>query len=760
VSAALAVPLPAVPSWLAQAPSEPAPSVAPDPDQAERFARFLFSGLEGCGGFVHFRAIEEPPPSGRKPAIDERWEPIDAALPRAFGDYVVECAKRGLAAFAIPAIMEYGKGGRDGLIASVALVVDIDTGDVAQKLARLAESLGTPSLVLLSGGTVKENGQSKAHVYYRLTEPVPGDQSEGLESLRRRVAVWLKADEKVGRNLVQILRVPGSVHRKDHTAPSACRIVSEDPAARHELAALVRAFGSVGADAPTAPNSNILDFNSVKPRATTADDLRDGWIETEGKSGVTRWDAFTSVAGKEIADAWAGRKSIEEAQSYMHGWVQSRVERPEDWSAERIDREFDGILRRHIQNHGPLPPATPAPAVLPVAASDGWSIKAWRIDRFAEPAPERRWLVDGLIPAGTAGMLAAVGDAGKSMLALNLALAIGAAPQPTWCSVTGRWLGAADFFGCPVVGRGAVVMLTAEDDKDEVHRRVQTLDASGRRRNNPPVYVVPMQSTGGPRTLLTAGRSGPEPTPFWHTLRGQLLEIAGEPGGLALVVIDPLSIFGGVNLDNDNQAGALLMALFGMLATETGATVMAVHHFSKTMTPESLGEARKAIRGASALVDNARWAVAVWEPAEKVANGVLAALDRRTKVKQEGLVYQGGLVKGNAPGAKIIRTLVRDPATGLLVDRTDAIRAAAPKREDLDATVLAALLAELMENERLAFGISRRGAWGVLEPVMLRRKVEINENQLGECLRRLMEKGHLVEVERRGGHPVFAPKVA
>lgn len=72
------------------------------------------------------------------------------------------------------------------------------------------------------------------------------------------------------------------------------------------------------------------------------------------------------------------------------------------------------------------------------------------------PVPEREWLVDGLIPDHTVTMLSGDGGTGKSLLALQLACA---------AATGGWWIGRR-------VKAGRAIYLSAEDDEDELHRRL------------------------------------------------------------------------------------------------------------------------------------------------------------------------------------------------------------------------------------------------------------------------------------------------
>lgn len=71
------------------------------------------------------------------------------------------------------------------------------------------------------------------------------------------------------------------------------------------------------------------------------------------------------------------------------------------------------------------------------------------------PIPDRDWLVPDLVPMKTVTLLGGDGGTGKSLLALQLAVAV----------ATGKgWLGRS-------VKEGAALVLSAEDDDDELHRR-------------------------------------------------------------------------------------------------------------------------------------------------------------------------------------------------------------------------------------------------------------------------------------------------
>jgi hypothetical protein len=76
--------------------------------------------------------------------------------------------------------------------------------------------------------------------------------------------------------------------------------------------------------------------------------------------------------------------------------------------------------------------------------------------------------------------------------------------------------------------------------------------------------------------------------------------------GARLIVLDTLSRIH--NLDeNRNGDMARLVATLEYVAASTGASVLYLHHVSKGSAREGQTDQQQAARGASALIDNARW---------------------------------------------------------------------------------------------------------------------------------------------------------
>lgn len=77
-------------------------------------------------------------------------------------------------------------------------------------------------------------------------------------------------------------------------------------------------------------------------------------------------------------------------------------------------------------------------------------------DLQGKPVPDRKQVVDGMVPSCTVTLFGGDGGTGKSLVALQLSVAV---------ATGGPWLGRS-------VAAGPVVYISAEDDDEELHRRL------------------------------------------------------------------------------------------------------------------------------------------------------------------------------------------------------------------------------------------------------------------------------------------------
>jgi hypothetical protein len=298
--------------------------------------------------------------------------------------------------------------------------------------------------------------------------------------------------------------------------------------------------------------------------------------------------------------------------------------------------------------------AEPAPA--PVQAPDPIR-SAWRpIGRAAldiRPEP-RRWLLrhptkdwapcdptfgDGMLPLGKAGLLAAEGGAGKTAVLIQLAI----------CVVTARrWLGHF-VIGHEAQGR-RVALALAEEDLEEVGRRMfEACDALGldeveRELVAEQVMILPL--AGEPVALLESEPYGGaiRETPALASLRS-LLSDPEHP--LALVVLDPLARWAGVDAESDSRiATRLIQAVESLTRCPGGPAVLVAHHSSKLARRAGDVDAR----GVTAITDGLRWAGTLRADGEAVMFRQSKSNYSRPMPHELRLVRgAGGVLRASAP---------------------------------------------------------------------------------------------------------------
>lgn len=219
-------------------------------------------------------------------------------------------------------------------------------------------------------------------------------------------------------------------------------------------------------------------------------------------------------------------------------------------------------------------------------------------DFLDTPAPTRRWLVPDLLPLGTVGLMAAGGGTGKSMLVLQLGVAIAAGLQ---------WL------GMDTAEHGGVLIVSAEDDRAEAHRRIRLVVGACREE---------IQFNGGDwsrhdhllrERMFIVDRVGKsnlltrivDKALIRTDFADRVIATAQGVPDCRLIVLDPLSRFDGGE-PNSSADGTRLIETAESIRKATGATVLLPHHVNKASLKDAQSGS-EAARGSSGLVDGARW---------------------------------------------------------------------------------------------------------------------------------------------------------
>lgn len=171
-----------------------------------------------------------------------------------------------------------------------------------------------------------------------------------------------------------------------------------------------------------------------------------------------------------------------------------------------------------------------------------------------KPVPEQQWLIPDMIPASNVTILSGDGATGKSLLALQLAVAV---------ATGGEWLG-----WTPQVGRVAYV--SAEDELDELHRRLDRMIPDLSKLGY--LEIVPL---AGKDAVLAApvGKEGLlSPTPLYAALRRVIDRL-----NVDFLVLDTLAdLFGGDEIRKIHAR--CFIAMLRRIALEQRVTIILLSH--------------------------------------------------------------------------------------------------------------------------------------------------------------------------------------
>ncbi|WP_426031023.1 AAA family ATPase [Caulobacter sp. DWP3-1-3b2] len=174
--------------------------------------------------------------------------------------------------------------------------------------------------------------------------------------------------------------------------------------------------------------------------------------------------------------------------------------------------------------------------------------------RSIQPRP---WLVPDMIPGRQVSTIDGDGGAGKSTLAQQLLVS----------AVTGRnWLGQR-------VAQGPVIYLSAEDDGDEIHRRLASICTDYRVgfEDLADLHVWPLADTDP--ALVTGGQGDAlEPTERWR----ELLDAVARIKPVALVLDSRADVFGGNEISRA-QARGFIALLRNLAVTNNLAVILLAH---------------------------------------------------------------------------------------------------------------------------------------------------------------------------------------
>ena len=554
------------------------PLLEPDRDQIEVFAYLIFR--YATSGYFSLRAFPE----------DEK-KPFRITPVRVLANnlkFLVDAAEddaRRAAQFPKPVVFcpplatfnDEDRAREIDIVEAFALTVECDRDAVAA-CRKLEQLLGRATAIIRSGGIWTDpSGQShdRIHLHWRLAKParvktetdeagnVTVDRTELIKLKHLRgIATRLVGGDPTNIPAVHPIRWPGSWHRK--ATPRLCEIITADPDREIDLDAALRIFG-------VPPDK---DWTAPEPHIASDDDLHDergrlDWPAAFGQiiSGARYHPTLIPLAAsfaayaipetpaRKLLDALMANsrpsdpereRRRETERSKLKATVASaygkfKVEEPPPHDGEGISDQ--GIPDDRVE----APPPPPLPFV---------DMSAW--DSVAPPV--RQWFIVDHIPSRQVTLVSGVGGIGKSVLTLQLLAST---------ALRREWVGG--LFPKP----GAAIYLGAEDEQDEIHRRLAAILEHYDARFADLV-------AGGFRALAFAGKDAVlaefdrngriKVTDLFRSLHAEAVNL--QPSAIVIDTVSDVFLGDEIKRDQVRQFGSLMRRL---AIDATAAVIIASH---------------------------------------------------------------------------------------------------------------------------------------------------------------------------------------
>jgi len=225
-----------------------------------------------------------------------------------------------------------------------------------------------------------------------------------------------------------------------------------------------------------------------------------------------------------------------------------------------------------------------------------------------KPAVNLDFVLPGLL-AGTVGQIYAAGGTGKSIYALEAAIAVAGGP---------------DLLCLHPAQTGPVLFIAAEDPLPVLEARIQALQhlisEAETEKLEQFLDITPALASG--IDLFSKEDAG-----VWEAT------LAKRAENCRLIIIDTLSRVQSGN-ENAREDAAIVMRRLERIAASTGAAIIVLHHVGKSSVMNGNADLQQASRGASVWIDESRWAAFLRVMDEKEAATMSVDIaDRREYVR-------------------------------------------------------------------------------------------------------------------------------
>jgi RecA-family ATPase len=411
------------------------------------------------------------------------------------------------------------------------LALSVECDQHPQQARQILEHLLGPATVVVQSGGVWINGgdtgEDKLHLHWRLAVPASG--KEGLAKLKqaRALATRLVGGDPSNKPVCHPIRWPGSWHRKGE--PRLCAIDTAYPDNEIDLDS---ALATLTAASP-----------GTDDRQSTTGDGGD-WYDLVANivTGRSYHKPLASLAARCIGAGMHDGQTVKLLRSIMLAAAP-----PHD---ARWQTRYESIARIVTSAHEKYGKSQTPPVALAFVDMRRWD---------DTPIPPRRWAVDGRIPLRQPTLFSGEGATGKSIIALQLAVA----------HVLGKdWLGS-------LPEPGPAIYFGAEDEVDELHRRLAAIAAFYS-------FTFADLINGGLHLLSFAGLdpllAAPDrdgkiiPTALYE----KLIEAATDIRPKCIAIDTSADVFGGNEIDR-HQVRGFINLLRRLAIAADGAVVLLAH---------------------------------------------------------------------------------------------------------------------------------------------------------------------------------------
>jgi hypothetical protein len=313
--------------------------IEPDTEQLGIFLDVVFGY---CEGLIPVRGFVDKG-QGRDGKPNNIWIDADGTAFDKLKTFATWAWREGAALYVIPGtVAAQGQARAHEVLQMQAVVVDLDAGDIIAKLTHLVRHLGTPTLVVESGGRTPEGGL-KLHVWWKLTEAASGEDLATLCRLRGDIAMKVGGDTHF-RSAHQPIRVAGSVYHKggfqrlvqirEHNA------IEVDLADFGERVAAMPFIPGMGAEPPPEGHAKP----SIDAILTTP-------VHEGGQDAWTRFEGASAAIGHYIRLVHEGKLSPNDGWEAICQYNAAML-RPA-WPEERLKQESERIWALHVKKNGP-----------------------------------------------------------------------------------------------------------------------------------------------------------------------------------------------------------------------------------------------------------------------------------------------------------------------------------------------------------------------------------------------------------------------